>query len=406
MSAQGFVCVINRNRDSYQVPLALEEAGLLSTFVTDFYAPDQSALPLPASLKARRAKGLSSRKTRSTALSFLVQAAMVALRLPTKRILLFSDRVLARHALRLAKRQRAHLYCYASYVPRAGELAPGMRLLNFEFHPLPHLTYQMLKADAGRFPEVAVSFANEENALQQEVVTDSWRVSDAIVCASNLTRRSLEHVGCDPSKITVVPYGFRDRAALPPAQLRARDGKCRFLFVGQGVQRKGLHHLIRAWQAAGLRDCELTLVCYHIDPGIRDLITDPSITLLGRQPRKRLEQIYAAADVFVMPSLVEGFGLVYLEAIEQGCHVIGTHDTGLPDLPLSGEAVTILNSGDLDGLQDALRDLRRRKLAGELDPVRIQAEIDKWTWKDFRLAIADHARNFLEGAKRPASAAV
>jgi glycosyltransferase involved in cell wall biosynthesis len=271
-----------------------------------------------------------------------------------------------------------------------------MRMLNFEFHPLPHLTYETLKADAARFPEVSASFANEENSLQEEVVTDSWRISDAIVCASSLTRRSLEHVGCDPSKITVVPYGFRDRSSLPPVQARADDGKCRFLFVGQGIQRKGLHHLVRAWQAAGLSDCELTLVCYHIDPGIRDLITSPSIKLLGRQSRDQLQQIYASADVFVMPSLVEGFGLVYLEAIERGCHVIGTHDTGLPDLPLSSDAVTVLASGDLDALQSALHELRRRKLARELDPVGIQAEIDKWTWQDFRRTIADHARRFLD----------
>lgn len=397
MASEAFVCVINRNRDSYQVPLALQEAGLLSSFVTDFYAPDRPAVPLPQALRARHVDGLPSSRTRSTLLSFAMQAAMIALRLPTRSILLLSDRLLARHALARARKAKAQLYCYASYVPRLGEVPAGMKIINFEFHPLPHLTFETLKADASRFPEVAASFAIEEDALQREVVTDSWRISDAIVCASNLTRRSLEHVGCPGDKITVVPYGFRDRAALPPAQPRPADGKCRFLFVGQGIQRKGLHHLIRAWQAADLPECELTLVCYHIDPGIKAMISHPGITLLGRQSREELQQLYSNADVFVMPSLVEGFGLVYLEAIEQGCHVVGTRDTGLPDLPLSPDAVTVLDSGDIDALVATLRDLRARKLSGQLDPVAIQAEIDKWTWRDFRKAIAEHAKAFVDG---------
>lgn len=398
MASNGFVCVINRNRDNYQVPLAIEEAGLLSAFVTDFYAPDTAPSWLPAVLRARHVDGLPARKTRSTASSFILQSVMIALKLPTRAILLISDRILARKALKEARRKAANLYCYASYVPREGEMPPGAKLLNFEFHPLPHLTFETLKADAAKYPEVALSFANEEDSLAREVVTDSWRRSDAIVCASRLTKRSLEHVGCDAARITVIPYGFRDRAELAPAQSRPGKG-CRFLFVGQGIQRKGLHHLIRTWQALDLPDCELTLVCYHIDPGIKGLIApNGSIRLLGRQSREQLGQLYAEADVFVMPSLVEGFGLVYLEAIEQGCHVIGTRDTGLPDLPVSAEAATIVDAGDLEALGRALQDLRQRKLAGKLDPVAIQAEIDNWTWRDFRKAIADHARAFLDRA--------
>jgi len=395
---QGFVCVINRNRDGYQVPLALQEAGLLSAFVTDFYARDSWMRWLPLLLRARKIDGLPAVKTRSTWSSFFLQVAMIALKLPRRNVLNLSDRILAKHARTLAESRSAHLYCYASYVPSPERLRPGTRIIDFEFHPLPQLTYDTLSRDAALYPEVAKSFADEETSLKEEVMTDSWRLAEAVVCASNMTRRSLEFAGCRPELITVVPYGFRSRAELPTAKPRSAEG-CRFLYVGQGIQRKGLHHLIRAWKQADIPDATLTLVCYRIDPGIAAMAEGTNIRLLGRQSREELNAHYDEADVFVMPSLVEGFGLVYLEAIEHGCHVIGSTATGLPDLPLSDRAMTLIEPGDIPALIACLRDLRRRKAEGEFSPAEIQAEMDKWTWHDFRRKIANHARAFLsEGA--------
>ena len=47
----------------------------------------------------------------------------------------------------------------------------------------------------------------------------------------------------------------------------------RALFVGSGVQRKGLHHLLHAWHRARLpADSELTLVCRNLDPGLEELV--------------------------------------------------------------------------------------------------------------------------------------
>lgn len=392
--ASRFVFVANRGRDGYQVPLALEETGLLATMVTDFYAPDSPPGWFPGILKARHVDGLSRRKATTLWLSFAMQALGERLRLPMRPILRRSDRMLARRAMAEARRRSANLYCYASYMPRAGEKPPGAKLIDFEFHPHPELTWDLLSADGSLYPEVAWSMAREEEDLKLEQVTEVWREADAVVCASAMTRRSLEHVGCPPERLTVVPYGFAPPPTMPD---RRPEGPCRFLFVGQGISRKGLHHLIRAWQASPPPDAELTLVCYRIDPGIAALIDCPSITLLGRQDRAALDAIYARSDVFVMPSLVEGFGLVYLEALAAGCHVIGTENTGLPDLPLSTSAATILPPGDLDRLSGALHGAARRKAEGGFDAVEIAREAGKWQWAQFREAIAAHARSVLAG---------
>lgn len=388
-----FVCAINRNRDGYQVPLALEEAGLLEAFVTDFYADPSWDVLLPAILRRRRIAGLGSDRVRSDWPAFVLQSAAQVLNLPMRHVYRAVGSSLGRKALRIARRRNAALYCYAGHFPDFEKIPKGMKLIDFEFHPHPQLGWEILSADAATFPEVAWSFAHEEQQLRNEDFVDGWSRADAIVCASRMTRRSLEHVGCPAERITVIPYAID-----PPSGTVAQrpSGPCRFLFVGQGIQRKGLHHLIRCWRELGLKDAELTIVSYVIDPGIAALAEGSNITLLGRQDRARLDALYREADVFVMPSLVEGFGLVYLEALAAGCHVIGTINTGLPDLNLGSGAVTTVPAGDLDALGAALRSCVDAKASGRMDAAQVAAEASRWQWGQFRGAIADHARKVLE----------
>jgi glycosyltransferase involved in cell wall biosynthesis len=390
---QGFVCAINRDRDGYQVPLALHEAGLLTSFVTDFYAPDRARGWLPRRLRARHVAGLPASATRSVATSFALQSVAEIAGLPMHPVFAVSDRLLGLVAARVARRRHAHLYCYANYLPPERAIAPGTRRAIFEYHPLSGLFRELLEADFARFPHVAWSFARELRDLHESAGDEPFRRADTIACASAMTRRSLIHAGCDPARITVIPYGFEPEPAAPPTG--RGDGPCEFLFVGQGVQRKGLHHLIEAWQASGLRNARLTLVCYRIDPGIRDRIADPSITLLERQSREALDLLYRRADVFVMPSIIEGFGLVYLEALARGCHVIGTDNTGLPDLDLPASAATVLPVGDLDALASALAAARDRHGAGGFDRPAIAAAAAGRPWRAFRQEIAAHARTLL-----------
>jgi len=387
--------VHNRNRDDYEVALALHEAGLLEMLVTDIYRPDRLGGRVCGWFSRRHRAGLPAAKVRSDLVSFALQALAAVARLPGGRVFGIVDGRLARRAARLARARGSGLYAYSSYVDdRARETAP---VIDFEYHPHPALALEILGADLERFPAVRWSFEREAAIAGTGSISQAWRRADAVVCASGMTRRSLEHAGCPSAKITVVPY------ACAPASgaVRTRPaGPCRFLFVGQGVQRKGLHHLALAWRAAALPEAELVVASYLIDPGIGPLLDQPGITLLGRQDRAALDALFASADVFVMPSLVEGFGLVYLEALAGGCHVIGTQNSGLPDLPLGPDAATVVPPGDIAALAAALTDLAERKRSGRLDPAAIRAEGARWTWADFRGGIARHAAAVL-GQGRP-----
>ena len=136
-------------------------------------------------------------------------------------------------------------------------------------------------------------------------------------------------------------------------------------------------------------------MCYAIDPGIAELAKQPGVELLGRQDRAALDALMQRADVFIMPSLIEGFGLTYLEALAAGCHIVGTANTGLPDLPLSAAARTLVPAGDILALSDVIEQLIVRRASGGMDAVAIGGEARNWTWADFRARIALHASSVL-----------
>ena len=392
MQRAGFVCAINGSRDGYQVPAALHQAGLLRQFVTDFYAAESPPVWLPDAMKRRTNPLLPADLTTNSLACFTAQHVAAKLGLPMHRIWPHTDAMLGRHALKLANQLNTHLYCYAGYLPPPGAVADGMKIIDFEFHPHPGLTLDLLREDAARYPEAAQSFARECQIASHERVTEGWRRADAVVCASAMTARSLEHAGCEASKITIVPYGIDPVG--PPAP-RPSDGPMQFLFVGQGLQRKGLHHLLRAWRAVDPLQARLTLICYAIDPAIAELAAQPGVTLLGRLDRGALAALMQQADVFIMPSLVEGFGLAYLEALSAGCHVVGTANSGLPDLPLSPAARTLVPVGDISALSEAVAGLIERRKSGGLDPAVIAAEASQWRWDHFRAGIAEHAKAVL-----------
>jgi glycosyltransferase involved in cell wall biosynthesis len=394
-----FVCVFGRNRDNYEVPVALFEAGMLDRLVTDFYHNERSWLAgaIPAKLKERRHAALPKSAVVNVYPSFLLQLLFSAAKLPLARIYPTSDRILGTAAALRAFLTGSHLYSYAGYtIPKWLPLANRARIL-FQYHPHPAYMQSILRADLAAHPEAAWSFQNEEDATADasDARFSDWKRADFIVCASATTKRSLLFAGCPEDKISVIPYGF-DRVAAGAPFPRRSGGECRFLFVGQGIQRKGLHHLIKAWNAADIRDARLTLVCYRIDPGIERMIASARrVTLLRRQTPVELERLYAASDVFIMPSLIEGFGLVYLEALQRGCFVIGTTNTGLSDLELSRDCHELVEAGNIASIKAALiRACARREAAG-FDRAAIAGNASRRPVAMFRREIAEHARSVL-----------
>jgi glycosyltransferase involved in cell wall biosynthesis len=89
-----------------------------------------------------------------------------------------------------------------------------------------------------------------------------------------------------------------------------------------------------------------------------DRVGKCSIRLLGRIDNPRLQAIvYSAADVFVVPSLEEGFGQVAMESIACGTPIVASNVGGLPEVGVPGETGWLFPPGDADALRRQLEDL-------------------------------------------------
>ena len=93
--------------------------------------------------------------------------------------------------------------------------------------------------------------------------------------------------------------------------------------------------------------------------------------------------------MFVLPSLAEGFGLVYLEALAHGCPVLGTVNTCLPDLGTEADGVFLTPVADPEALASILERLSTRLVADNAIRDAARATAARYPWSAFRQSLRD-----------------
>ena len=397
-----FVCAFRGARDSYQAAVALAEADLLEVLITDAYASSSLLAQrwLPASVRARlatrQADGLPAARVHALWETTIVEHTRHALGFSKRQTWLKLDGRFGAAAASAARRTRANLLMYSPYAWEAftASYAHAPRRVLFQYHPHPDLESRLMDEDRRRFPGYGESFTdghgNGASEAQVNRERESWRHADAIICSSAFTRRSLVEAGCDARLCHVIPYGID----MPEASLSLPNG-ARFdaLFVGSGGQRKGLHHLLLAWQRAVLPvESRLIIVSRDIDRGIRQLAAE----IRGVEIREGVaatdrDALYSRSHLMVMPSLVEGFGQVYLEALAHGCPVLGTPNSALPDLGGEADGIFLVPPGGVDQLTAKLETLARRLPADASARTAARATAARLPWSTFRRRVREVA---------------
>jgi glycosyltransferase involved in cell wall biosynthesis len=399
----GYICAFPGRRDSYQVPVALAQAGLLDCFITDYYwGPSERALShiLPRRLSERVRQrfdaGIPSHRIRRLRLTAAAALLVRAVGRPAAAIYERFDPRYGEIAADEARRRRSHLFMYSPHAWSAfsARYNHRPRKVLFQFHPHHELERIVLKADAIVCERAGISFTDRIESLQDEVPTGrvlgdaAWQLADHVVCASSFTRTSILGMGAKPEQVSVAPYGV----TVEPVEL---DGNIptgetfRALFVGSGVQRKGLHHLLLAWRRANLpAGARLTVVARVLDAGLAPLVAStPGVELRRGVTQGELRGLYGKATLFAMPSLIEGFGQVYLEALAHSLPVLGTAHTCCPDLGTETDGVYVTAPGSVDELAASLERLARVLPGNTAVRQRARECAARFTWAGFRRQI-------------------
>lgn len=209
-----------------------------------------------------------------------------------------------------------------------------------------------------------------QNRLYRAIERRYLNTVDAFICNSQTTRQAVASLLDAPRPMLVAPPG-RDHIMPQPA-LRAvapgdKDDPLRLLFVGNVIPRKGLHVLLEAlahlptaaWSLAVVGD-ETIDPAYtaSIDRQIARLPAGTQLTRHGRLDDTSLAQQFAAAQLLVVPSSYEGFGIVYMEALGYGLPVIATTAGAAAEIVREGVDGFLINPSDARALAQRLVTLR------------------------------------------------
>jgi glycosyltransferase involved in cell wall biosynthesis len=184
---------------------------------------------------------------------------------------------------------------------------------------------------------------------------EEYHAADYIVTCSEYSRGSFIANGFSPDRVVNIPLGAN---FVPQRVDRSEAEPFRVLCVGTHPYRKGVVHLIRAWQRARLPNARLVLRT-PVSPQVAALIDDESITVLPRLSREQLAEEYRRATVFCLPSIDEGFGMVVLEAMSFGLPVVASSHVGAAELMRSGVDGLTFPVRDVEALAEHLTTLYR-----------------------------------------------
>lgn len=172
-------------------------------------------------------------------------------------------------------------------------------------------------------------------ASERAALVDAAR----IVTTSQTTARIVAEMFAVPPALIAVVVPGTDPAPLARGSAPGRS-PVQLLSVGSLIPRKGHDILLAA--LAGLRDLDWRLTvagsAVH-DPAHAALLRERAaaadlagrVTLAGSVDQPTLEALYSGADLFVLASRYEGFGMVYTEAVARGLPVIGTRAGAIPE---------------------------------------------------------------------------
>lgn len=217
------------------------------------------------------------------------------------------------------------------------------------------LVHHPLSLETGTAPERARELRASETAALAHAA--------AIVVTSPATKRLLvADFGVSDARITVAVPGVD---AAPRAQGGPRGGGPNLLAVGSLVPRKGYDVLVSALTGVVDRNWSLTIIgaqdraprtTHALKAQIAAAGLQDRITLAGAVDDATLARAYDTADLFVMPSLFEGYGMVLTEALARGLPVLCTTGGAAADTAPDAAALKVA-PGDVEALAKALAGL-------------------------------------------------
>lgn len=252
--------------------------------------------------------------------------------------------------LNLPEHQAFLGYSYAALEALQAEKQRGCFTMVDQIDP-GRLEWDLVREETARWPDYAEPMGEAPAGYYERAVAE-WNTAHTVVVNSEWSRSALVRQGADPTRVEVIPLAYEAEVTQPAHRVRP-DRMLTVLWLGSVILRKGIAYLI---EAARLLDGDAVRFVMAGPLGIRTEAVRKAPTnmqWLGQVPRHEARRLYQAADVFVLPTLSDGFAITQVEALAHGVPVIATPNCGA--VVEEGRTGFIVPARDGKALADAVR---------------------------------------------------
>jgi glycosyltransferase involved in cell wall biosynthesis len=233
------------------------------------------------------------------------------------------------------------------------------------------------------------------NRLRRAALRPALRSGAAVAAVGSSAVTAYREIGFAPDCVANIPY-FTDLGPFQahPAEAGQVPGRFRVLFCGQLIHRKGIDVLFSAFQKVVERVPFAELVVVGEGPlrselQSHELVRKGTARLIGFRPVGELPAIFADADLFVLPSRHDGWGVVVNQALAAGLPIVASDAVGAAqDHVARTGAGTLVSAGDATSLASAIMrfaiepgELARcsKAASGAADRLTLQRGVEAWT---------------------------
>ena len=408
MVEKKIVVVHAGKRDDYQVALALEEGNLLEFLVTDMYWPldnkvcnyFMSLMGLNKIGEKNFKKGLTYKHVVISKRAFFLFVTMKIFK--TTKFNPLKDELLGLKANKIARRMGCNILSMNTYGYYAFQNLPTANKILFQFHPHPLAVKQLFLEEICLYPKSATSL-NKEYELtlsnkELQCLIDEPLMANLIITASSYTKNTLVEYGAAEKQIKVIPYGV-DVLKFPFYNRKISKKKdpkfFNILFIGSLNQRKGILYLLEAIEKLANKNVQLLIVGRGIfDLNLLNKNTVSKVSVFNNLSQQGLVDLMHQSDVFVLPSIVEGFGQVILEAMCTGLPVIASVNSAAPDLIINNYNGFTMPLRDVNFLMNKLNFLiEHPEITLTMGENAHKNVIENYSWQIFRQKIVQTLNN-------------
>ena len=235
--------------------------------------------------------------------------------------------------------------------------------------------------------------------MQGKVASKMPRI---VVVSENSITDINKDMGVSRDRMRLVPVGVDPDLFRPLPQVQRQPGRL-ITTASADVALKGLSYLLEAMAKLRTeRDVRLTIIGKPRPGHSMDLIESlglmPYINFVSGVSDERIVELYAEAELAVVPSLYEGFSLPAIEAMSTGICLVATDGGALPEVTgVDGDTVLQCPAGDADALAATLRrgldDAALRERVGRAGRERV---VSRWSWRHCAELTVEQYREVLE----------